>query len=144
MFANIKRKKLKIKKDDYQNTSKMSSLDLGKLTKGERRFMALARPDLVVIVPRYTLICEMIEPANADRKQRTNYLASIAENDLTNAICREQFWRKFDIELKRLKVAAGVERTARAKINNRIPRPAEAAYTNAVNKLKQAYSRNEI
>jgi hypothetical protein len=144
MFANIKRKKLKIKKDDYRNTSKMSSLDLGKLTKDERRFMALARPDLVVIIPRYTLVCEMIEPANAEHKQRTNYLASIAENDLANAICREQFWRKFDIELKRLKVAAGVERTARAKINNRIPRPAEAAFTNAVNKLKQAYSRNEI
>jgi hypothetical protein len=144
MFANIKRKKLKIKKDDYRNTSKMSSLDLVNLPKDERRFMALARPDLVVIVPRFTLVCEMIEPANADRKQRTNYLASIAENDLANAICREQFWRKIDIELKRLKVAPEVERIARAKINNRIVRPTEAALTNAVNKLKQAYIRNEI
>ncbi len=122
----------------------MSSLDLGKLTKGERRFMALARPDLVVIVPRYTLICEMIEPANAEHKQRANYLAAIAESDLTNAICREQFWRKFDIGLKRLKVAPEIERTARAKISFRIPRPTEAAFTNAVNKLKQAYSRNAI
>ncbi len=144
MFANIKRKKLKIKKDDYQNTPLMSSLYLGKLTKDDRRFMALARPDLVVIIQRYTLICEMIEPANAEHKQRANYLAAIAENDLKNIFSREQFWRKIDTELKRLNLAAGVERTARAKINNRIPRPTEAAFTNAFNKLKQAYIRNEI
>jgi hypothetical protein len=144
MFANIKRKKLKIKKDDYKNTSLMSSLYLGKMPKDERRFMALARPDLVVIVQRYTLICEMIRPATAEHKQRAHYLASIAENDVKNIFSREQFWRKIDIELKRLKVAPEVERTARAKINNRIPRPTEAAFTNAFNKLKQAYIRNEI
>ncbi len=87
--------------------------------------MALARPDLLVIVPRYTLICEMIEPANAEHKQRTNYLASIAENDLARAFCREQFWRGVDIKLRRLKLAPDVERIARAKINKTVPRPTE-------------------
>jgi hypothetical protein len=126
MFANIKRKKLKIKKTDYQNTPAMSSLDFGKLTKDERKFKALARPDLVVIVPRFTLICELIEPATAEQKQRTKYLASIAESDLTsalsNAICRKQFWDIIDMKLRRLKLAPEIERAARAKINNRIPR----------------------
>ncbi len=125
MFANIKRKKLKIKKTDYQYTPKMSSLDFGKLSKAERKFMALARSDLVVIVPRYTLICELIEPANAEHKQRTNYLASIAESDLTSAFCREKFWRVIDIKLSRLKLALEIERAARAKINKRVPRPIE-------------------
>jgi hypothetical protein len=123
MFANIKRKKLKIKKTDYQYTPLMSSLDFGKLTKDERKFKALARPDLIVIVPRYTLICELIEPANAEHKQRTNYLASIAESDLTLAYRREQFWRVIDIKLSRLKLALEIERAARAKINKSVPRP---------------------
>ncbi len=123
MFANIKRKKLKIKKTDYQNTSKMSSLDFGDLTKDDRRFRALTRPDLVVIIPRYTLICDMIKPANAEHKSRTYYLASIENNDLTNAIRRENFWRKIDIKIKRLKLSPEIERTARAKINKSVPRP---------------------
>jgi hypothetical protein len=123
MFANIKRKKLKIKKTDYQYTPLMSSLDFGKLSKDERKFKALTRSDLVVIVPRYTLICEMIEPANAEHKQRANYLASIAESDLTLAYRREQFWKKIDKKLSRLKLALEIERAARAKINKSVPRP---------------------
>jgi hypothetical protein len=123
MFANIKRKKLKIKKTDYKYTPLMSSLDFGKLSKAERKFMALARQDLIVIVPRYTLICELIEPANAEHKQRTNYLASISEKDLTLAYRREQFWRVIDIKLSRLKLALEIERVARAKINKSVPRP---------------------
>jgi hypothetical protein len=91
MFANIKRKKLKILKRDYRQ--------------------------------RYTLICELIEPANAEHKQRTKYLASIAEDILTDGFWREQFWLKIDSKLKRLKVSPEVERTARAKINKSVPRP---------------------
>jgi hypothetical protein len=53
------------------------------------------------------------------------YLASIAEDILTDGFWREQFWRKIDAKLKRLKVSPEVERAARAKINNRIPRPIE-------------------
>ncbi len=123
MFANIKRKKLKIKKTDYQNTPDMSSLDFGVLTKDERKFTALARPDLIVIVPRFTLVCELIEPANAEHKQRANYLASIAEDNLTVAYRRKEFWGIVDTKLKRLKLSPEIESKARAKINKSVPRP---------------------
>jgi hypothetical protein len=124
MFANIKRKKLKITKRDYRKSAD-APIDyfLFELTKDERKFMALARPDWVVIIPRFTLICELIEPANAEHKQRTNYLASISEKDLTLAYRREQFWRVIDKKLSRLKLAPEVESTARAKINKSVPRP---------------------
>lgn len=126
MFANIKRKKLKTKKTDYRKSADApADYDISKLTKDERQFNALARPDLVVIVPRYTLICELIEPASGEQKQRTNYLASIAESDLTSAFRREQFWRGVDIKLSRLKLAPEIEQAARAKINKRVPRPIE-------------------
>jgi hypothetical protein len=126
MFANIKRKKLKVKKADYQKSAGAPvDYDIVNLTKDERKFMALARPDLIVIVPRYTLICELIEPANAEHKQRTNYLAAIAESDLTNAFWREQFWRVIDKNFKRLKLAPEIERAARAKINKSVPRVIE-------------------
>jgi hypothetical protein len=130
MFANIKRKKLKVKKRDYHKTADAPlDYDIVYLTKDELRFMALARPDLVVIVPRYTLICELIEPANAEHKQRTKYLASIAEDDLTseltNVVWRERFWEIIDIKLSPLKLAPDVEQTARAKINKTVPRPTE-------------------
>jgi hypothetical protein len=126
MFANIKRKKLKIRKTDYRKSVDAPlDYDISKLTRDERKSNALARSDLIVIVPRYTLICEMIEPANAEHKSKTNYLASIAESNLTSAFWREQFWRGVDIKLSGLKLAPEIERAARAKINNRIPRPIE-------------------
>ncbi len=123
MFANIKRKKLKVKKTDYQEAAGATDYFISQLTKDELRFWALARPDWVAIVPRFTLICELIEPANAEHKQRTKYLASIAEDILTKAFWREQFWLKIDRKLKRLKLAPDVEQTARAKINKSVPRP---------------------
>jgi hypothetical protein len=126
MFANIKRKKLKITKTDYQKSAD-APVDyfIVNLTQDERKLIALARPDLIVIVPRHTLICELIEPANAEHKQRTNYLASISESDLTLGYRRVRFWRKVDKKLKRLNLAPEVERTARAKINKSVPHPIE-------------------
>jgi hypothetical protein len=126
MFANIKRKKLKITKRDYQKSAD-APVDyfIVNLTQDERKLIALARPDLIVVVPRHTLICELIEPANAEHKQRTNYLASISESDLTLGYRRVRFWRKVDTKLKRLKVSPEVERTARAKINKSVPHPIE-------------------
>jgi hypothetical protein len=124
MFANIKRKKLKVKKTDYRKAVGVApAYDIGKLTKDELRFTALARPNLVVTVRRFTLVCELIEPANADRKQRTIYLASITEEKLTTVLYREKFWQNIDEKLKRLKLSPDVERTARAKINKCVPRP---------------------
>ena len=79
MFVSVKRKKRKPQKDDYKMIDwRQDILD----TKRGRKWVHLARPDLIKIVERYALIFELVEAYSDDNgkpKQRRKYLASIRE-----------------------------------------------------------------
>jgi hypothetical protein len=139
MFVKFRRRKQKIQRGDIRVSSKGEYIDPAHYNKEKLIALAVTHKN-IIIVPRYVLICELVESyrnENKQPRQRTiAYLAAIEEKEIKNPLKRDLYWLKIDNILKRLNLNQTDEAKIRQSINEQVPRPSEKEVMEKINEHK--------